>query len=161
MSKFINYGCLLLLACMPLVLNAALPVKPFVKGSFAEIQKAYENESHIIVFWSENCAYCMKELAMLGALKAQQPQLNLVTVVTDPFLDEKVVQDKLASFGLENTETWVFAADYPETLYFDVDKRWRGELPLTFLFDKQGQKIKKSGLLKKQDITSWLAGPEK
>ena len=49
-----------------------------------------------------------------------------------------------------------FADAYAETLYFDVDKRWRGELPLTFLFDSINQKTKRIGLLPETILAAWL-----
>jgi len=132
-------------------------VQPFVKGSFSEIQQHYQDTSFLVVFWSQDCAYCMKELEMMGNVLKQHPDLNLITVATDPFLDEQFIHNKMASFGLSNVEKWVFASDYPETLYFDVDKRWRGELPLTFLIDHDNNKIKKSGMLKHEQLQSWLS----
>ena len=136
--------------------SSAQIVNPFVKGSFAAIQQQHQETPHLIVFWSQDCAYCMKELEMLGGVLKHHPDLVLVTVATDPFLDEELIQSKMASFGLQAVEKWVFASDYPETLYFDVDKRWRGELPLTFLFDQDNNKIKKSGMLKHAQLQSWL-----
>lgn len=150
---------ILLLSGLVFVLGAKAfePVKAFVKGSFAEIQTSYETQPHIIVFWGQDCAYCMKELAMMGELLPQHPKVNLVTVNTDPFLEQAFIHKKLAEFKLENTAAWGFASDYPETLYFDVDKRWRGELPLTFLIDSKGNKLKKHGLIKQADMEEWLA----
>jgi len=132
-------------------------VKPFVKGSFSEIQQQHDGKPYLILFWGQDCAYCMKELAMLGELLVDYPEVTIVTVATDPFLNAKWVMDKMSGFGLHQAQNWVFAAEYPETLYFDVEKRWRGELPLTYLFDGQ-QLIRHSGMLKQADMSSWLAG---
>jgi thiol-disulfide isomerase/thioredoxin len=130
-------------------------VNPFVKGSFSEIQQQHAGKPYLVVFWGQDCAYCMKELAMLGQLLAAYPAVNIVTVATDPFLDANLVLDKMSGFGLSQAQNWVFADDYPETLYFDVEKRWRGELPLTYLSD--GQKlIRHSGMLKEVDMSAWL-----
>ena len=131
-------------------------VNDFIKGSFAEIQQQHQGKPYLVVFWSEDCAFCMKELEHLGQILKQHPEMKLISVATDPFLDKDKVREKLASFELQNTEAWVFAEAYPETLYFDVDKRWRGELPLTFLFDSQNQKTKKIGLLAESVLTAWL-----
>ena len=131
-------------------------VKPFVKGSFSDIQTKYEGQPYLIVFWGQDCAYCMKELVMLGELLKAHPGVSIVTVGTDPFLDPIIVMDKMSGFGLVQAENWVFAEDYPETLYFDVEKRWRGELPLTYLSDGN-QLIRHSGMLKKVDMSAWLA----
>ena len=134
----------------------AQEVSPFVKGSFAEIQQQYEGRPYLVLFWGQDCAYCMKELAGLAPVLKENPGITLVTVATDPFLDETFIREKMAGFGLSQANNWVFANDYPETLYFDVEKRWRGELPLTFLSNGKTL-IRKSGLLKEADISAWLA----
>lgn len=131
-------------------------VKPFVKGSFAEIQTTYLTQPHIIMFWGQDCAYCMKELAMMGELLPVYPEVNLITVNTDPFLEQSFIQTKLAEFNLERRPAWGFASDFPETLYLDVDKRWRGELPLTVFVDAEGNRLNKRGLIKQADMEAWL-----
>lgn len=131
-------------------------VTPFVKGSFADIQQQYKGQPYLVLFWGQDCAYCMKELASLAPLLKANPEVTLVTVATDPFLDETFIREKMAEFDLEQAENWVFADEYPETLYFDVNKRWRGELPLTYLSNGETL-IRKSGLLKEADISAWLA----
>jgi len=131
-------------------------INAFVKGSFAEIQQQHQGKPYLIMFWSEECAYCIKELELFGALLKTQSEFNLITVSTDSFLGEDKIRQKLASFKLQNVEAWVFAETYVETLYLDVDKRWRGELPLTFLFDSKNNKTKKMGILAEQDLVAWL-----
>lgn len=132
-------------------------VNDFIKGSFAEIQQQYKGSPYLVVFWSQDCAFCMKELEHFGQTLKHHPNMKLVSVATDPFLDKDTIREKMASFGLQETEAWVFAEAYPETLYFDVDQRWRGELPLTLLFDSQNKKTKKIGMLKEHDFKLWLA----
>ncbi|MFW5444409.1 MAG: TlpA family protein disulfide reductase [Methylococcaceae bacterium] len=128
----------------------------FVKGSFSQIQQQYKNTPHIVVFWSETCAFCMKELAIFGRLIPQFPQVKLITISTDPFLDDNTVQQILSSKKLEGTETWVFADDFAERLYFDVSPRWRGELPLTYFFDRNNTMLKHMGIVKEAELVEWL-----
>ncbi len=154
--RLLRLGLLSLLLGLCGFKSVESPVQPFVKGSFTAIQQQYQYTPHLIVFWGQDCAYCMKELEMMGQVLKQYPELNLITVATDPFLDEQFIQKKMTGFGLSAVEKWVFASDYPETLYFDVDKRWRGELPLTFLIDQDNRKIKKSGMLKHEQLKQWL-----
>tara|TARA_R110002111_G_scaffold251121_1_gene315491 strand:- start:536 stop:1009 length:474 start_codon:yes stop_codon:yes gene_type:complete len=150
---------ILFLACLLCLVGftADTEIKPFVKGSFSEIQQQHDGKPYLILFWGQDCAYCMKELAMLGELLVAYPEVTIVTVATDPFLDSAFVLDKMSGFGLHQAQNWVFANEYPETLYFDVEKRWRGELPLTYLYDGQ-QLIRHSGMLKQADMSLWLVG---
>jgi len=150
--------CLVLLVALVLSgCEQEQKINAFVKGSFVEIQQQHhQGKPYLIMFWSEDCAYCMKELELIGDLLATETAFNLVTVSTDSFLSEDEIRQKLTSFNLQNVEAWVFAEAYAETLYLDVDKRWRGELPLTYLFDSQNNKTKKMGILSKQDLLAWV-----
>lgn len=132
------------------------PYPPFIKGSFKQIQQQNKETPYIIAFWSVTCAYCMKELALFGQLMPQYPQVKLITITTDPFLENETVQQLLSSKNLEETETWVFADNFAERLYFDINPRWRGELPLTYFFDKQNKMLKHMGVVKKDELIEWL-----
>lgn len=81
-----------------------------------------------------------KELALFGKLQARYPGVELITVATDAFLDDAIVNQVLDRSGLTLTQTWVFAEQFPEIIYTDVHKRWRGELPAThFLTGSTGK----------------------
>jgi len=132
--------------------------KPFIKGSFDKIQQQNKDRPYIIAFWSVTCAYCMKELALFGRLMEKYPDVKLFTITTDAFLEDETVQQLLATKKLEGTETWVFADNYVERLYFDINPRWRGELPLTYFFDRKGSMLKHMGIVKEDELVEWLAG---
>lgn len=131
-------------------------IKPFIKGSFNQIQKEHINQAYIITFWSESCAFCMKELSLFGKLLKSYPNISIVSVTTDPFLKKETVEQILTSKNLPNVQKWVFADHYVERVYFDIDKSWRGELPLTYFFDKNNKMIKHLGVIKEQALTEWL-----
>jgi len=130
--------------------------KPFVKGSFAQIQQKNKDRPYIIAFWSVTCAYCMKELALFGELMEKYPNVKLITITTDAFLEDDTVEELMARKKLKGTETWVFADNYVERLYFDINPRWRGELPLTYFFDKNGEMLKHMGVVNEAELVEWL-----
>ena len=130
--------------------------RPFKKGSFQQIQQEHKGQSFIVTFWSETCAYCMKELALFGKLSKKYPTVDIVSVTTDPFLDDQTVKRILSSKNLDHVQKWVFADNYAERLYFDVDRTWRGELPLTLFFDRQNKMLKHMGVIKKDELIDWL-----
>jgi len=130
--------------------------KPFVKGSFAQIQQENKDKPYIIAFWSVTCAYCMKELALFGELMEKYPQVKLITITTDAFLEDETVEQLLATKKLTGTETWVFADNFVERLYFDINPRWRGELPLTYFFDRKGEMLRHMGVVKEAELVEWL-----
>jgi len=131
-------------------------IKPFVKGSFSEIKQQYHNRPFVLIFWSESCSYCMKELAMFAKLQSKHPNVPLIVVATDPFLDESLVNEMLTRTQLKLHETWVFAEQFPERIYRDVNKRWRGELPVTHFFDKNNKEVRHLGIVKQEALENWL-----
>ncbi|MEE9425753.1 MAG: redoxin domain-containing protein [Methylococcales bacterium] len=146
----------LLLTGLGQVQAESLTIQPFVKGSLANIKNQHQNKPFILIFWSESCSYCMKELAMFGELQKQYPNVDIVTVATDPFLEEETVKDVLKHSQLELEQTWVFAEQFPERIYADVNKRWRGELPVTHFFDRNNQETRHMGIVKKDMLIKWL-----
>lgn len=132
------------------------PVKAFVKGSFAQIQEAYKNTPHMIVFWSQDCAYCMKELALFQNARPRGSKVKLITVSTEPFLSAKIIRKLHQDNNLHDAEAWVFSESVREKLYFDVDKSWRGELPLTFFVGKDKNMVKQMGILTETELINWL-----
>ncbi|HRQ04770.1 MAG TPA: TlpA disulfide reductase family protein [Nitrosomonas halophila] len=135
-------------------------IHPFVKGSFAQIQNKNSGKPFLLTFWSETCSYCMDELALLGKMQKIYPKHEIVIVATDPFLDENIVWQTMTTHGLQLTETWVFGEYFPEMIYRDVDTRWRGELPLTFFVDAQGNKHKHMGIVNEEILRAWFEQPE-
>ena len=160
--KTINLNTLkLILALTSLIFFSSISanneaIQPFKKGSFQQIQQAHKNTPYIISFWSETCGYCMKELTLLGQLLPKYPEVKLVTISTDAFLDKSTVNRILSPKKLQDTEKWVFADNYVERLYFDIDKKWRGELPLTYLFDRNGKMIKHLGVINEKELVEWF-----
>lgn len=132
-------------------------INPFVKGSFEQIQQNHKDKAYIISFWSETCAFCMKELALFGHLLKAYPKVEIVSITTDPFLNEQTIHQILSSKNLQNSEKWVFSDEYAERLYFDVDPSWRGELPLTYFFGRNNKMLKHMGIIKENELISWLA----
>ncbi len=134
----------------------ALEKLPFTQKTLTEIKQQYQNQPFILAFWSESCTFCMKELTMFGELKKQYPELPLVIVSTDLDLDEQSVSTIIQQQSrLDLPKTWVFSGDYPELIYRAVDKRWRGELPMTYFFDRQHQSIRHVGMVKEKELLAW------
>ncbi len=153
MKKLIGLAMLLLMTTEAL----ALEVLPFAPQTLSEIKQHYQGKPFIVLFWSESCAFCMKEMAMFGRLQKQYSDLPLVTISTDLELDEQSIKNILQQHQLQVQKTWVFSGAYPEVIYRAVDKRWRGELPMTYFFDRQHQAVRHVGLVKEQELLTWLA----
>lgn len=150
----------LILLCTLLIssVNASdQQIKPFIKGSFEQIKQTHKDHPYIISFWSETCGYCMKELTLLGKLLKLTPNVTLVSVTTDPFLEPQTINRILSQKDVQQAEKWVFADHYAAPIYHDVDQNWRGELPFTYFFDKNNQMLKHKGTINKKELTEWFA----
>ena len=164
LSLLIKKGLLIVMLAVSLhnvSAKEAITIQPFIKGSFTQIQQQHKGTPYIVAFWSETCGYCMQELTLLGQLVKKFPNVKVITVSTDPFLDEATVNHILSTRNLQHMPLWVFADRYAGRLYPNVDPTWRGELPLTFFFDRDNKKVKHMGTINKQELTDWFAEQNK
>lgn len=144
--------------------GAAESVRPFTLGSLDKVLGAREGKPFILVFWSLDCQYCPTELKMLSELKRNHPALDVVLIATDSVGDTPQLIARTESYGMDKAEQWVFAEDMPERLRFEIDRRWYGEVPRTYFYDKKHQREAKTGLVSKKFFEDWLvrnavAGP--
>jgi thioredoxin-related protein len=159
MRKFKHLKLLVLAFIMLTLLSGCsddLAVNNFVKGSFNQIKAQYQGQAHIIVFWSKDCAYCMKELSFLGDNLNNYPTVKLTTISADIFLDKTAVQKQMKAHNLDDVDAWVFSDAVAQKLYFDVDPRWHGELPLMYLIKPDHTIKRQIGYMKQEDLLTWL-----
>ena len=153
MKKYWLIGLLLFVGSV----QAEHLVGKFEKGTFQQIQNEKLGERHLVMFWSEYCTYCMQEMTMIGELIERGYEVNLTTVSTEPDVSTETIVDLHKEKGLSSVDARQFSDPLVAKIYFDVDKRWRGELPLMFLFEEDGKKIKHFGEVSEEDLVRWLA----
>lgn len=130
---------------------------PFRGDSRAAIEQAHAGRAMILTFWSVDCAYCVDDLALLGEIVRRHPQIVLVTVNTDDdagavnTVNAAKVLDKA---GLPAHARWRFATRDSDRLRYQIDRKWYGELPRSYFYDKQHRVKAVSG---KPD-SAWLQG---
>jgi thiol-disulfide isomerase/thioredoxin len=150
-----------MLAALVLLFGTGLlqadPLRPFRPGSAAEIRRAHAGQPYLLALWSLTCTYCAEEMAMLGRLHQNHPQLTLVLVSTDTSDDQAALQAELRRHGLERAEAWVFADDFSERLRHELDPRWYGELPRSYLYGRDGSARAISGKPDVAELQDWLA----
>jgi thiol-disulfide isomerase/thioredoxin len=149
--------CLALLWLWAAAAQAApLAPKPFVPGSMKEVATAHAGKPFILAFWSLSCIHCKANLEQFGKLLRQHPNLPLVLVSTDSPEDGAAIMATLEKYGLEKQQTWVFADRFVERLYFEIDRRWRGELPRTYFYAATHQARTVSGKLDEAETARWV-----
>lgn len=145
---------LVLLSMAPAIASA--DPRPFLRGSWQNLLQAHAGRPLVVHFWSLTCAPCLAELPQWRET-ARGGGMDVVLVTTDPPEDTPKVERTLKRAGLDKVESWGFADSFVEKLRFEIDREWRGELPLTILVSASGKRESRTGTLSRQDIESWLA----
>lgn len=148
---------LILLAGLLLTGLAHAELHPFVAGSLAGIERARSGKPFILTFWSAGCTHCPVELAALGELARKHPRLNIVLVATDTPAEAAELQTLASQYGLAGQAQWVFADAQPERLRHEIDRRWYGELPRTYFYDRQHRRTGKSGAIPAEQLEHWAS----
>lgn len=155
MKKLLAIFALLLLPASAQAGDAAL--HPFGRGSWKQLTHAHVGQAMVVHFWGLTCGPCLAELPNWTAELKKRSDLKLVLVDASPFGDEPgEVRSALAKAGLMKQESWLFADSFEERLRFEIDPKWRGEMPYTLLIGRDGKIEKVSGVMDFKTLESWL-----
>lgn len=130
--------------------------RPFVSGSLTQIVAERAGRPFVLALWSVGCTHCPEELKTIGRLKAAHPGLDVVLVAADSVDDAPLAEKMARGYGLGAVPQWIFADPMPERLRFEIDRRWRGELPRTYFYDRQHRIEAVSGLVSRQRLDRWV-----
>ncbi|HEY9164282.1 MAG TPA: hypothetical protein VIN57_06695 [Magnetovibrio sp.] len=131
-------------------------VQPFVKGSLAEITKARAGKPYLLVFWSMYCAPCVEEMQTWKSLRETRDDFDIVMVSTDPMEKAEKLTYMLGLKGLSGVESWAFADRMTARIRYDVDPKWRGELPRIHFVGANGQHTPVIGKVGESRVITWL-----
>lgn len=132
-------------------------LKPLKTDSIEAIKQQHKDQSFAIALWSIDCPPCYEELEMLGKWLKNNPETNIIIISTDPIDTEKDAQHLLSEFKLENADNWIFAEPNTARLRHSIDPSWFGELPRSYLFDKQHHAYSHSGALNEKLLNKWVS----
>lgn len=153
---FNTYIIVILLIIVNMSVSAEESLRPFLTGSYNEIIERHKQKTFVLVLWSVDCPPCHKELEMLGKLVVKHPELNIVLVSTDIETENNVVQAILSKSQLRNIESWIFRGESDQSLRYEIDRHWYGELPRSYFFKPSGQKEVTSGVLSEKKLIAWF-----
>ncbi|MGR9087619.1 MAG: TlpA family protein disulfide reductase [Gammaproteobacteria bacterium] len=139
----------------PVAANASLHA--FAVGSLGKIQANYAGKPFLLVLWSLDCPPCRKELTLLGAVKKRHLDFHLVLVSTDSSELSEQIASVLAKHHLAATDASIFSETSAERLRYAIDPSWYGEMPRSYFYDPEHNRVGVSGALKAELIDSWLA----
>lgn len=133
----------------------------FGPGSMRDIERAHAGSPFVTAVWATDCPPCRRELALLGTFSASHPDVPIVLIATDPPDNAGTVEAILASFELPGAEFWQFGDAGAERLRYAIDPGWRGEMPRSYLYSHDGNRVGLSGPVSEDLLDRWLEGTNK
>jgi len=153
----VRYAAAFLLLLLSVCPAAADDPQPFERGSWQALRAAHAGRPTVVHLWGLTCAPCLTELPHWGALRRERPDLNLVLIAADPVPEQPArAGATLAKSGLDGAESWIFADRFADRLRYEIDPRWRGELPRTLLIDRAGNVAALPGVADLKHVRAWL-----
>jgi len=132
-------------------------MRAFGRGTWTSILNEHAGKPVVIHLWGLTCAPCLTELPHWAALERDRKDMTLIMIAADPTpanADDLTVT--LDNAGLQRSERWMFADAFSERLRFEVDPKWRGEMPRTILISADGKPTIMPGLADLGAIRTWL-----
>jgi thiol-disulfide isomerase/thioredoxin len=152
-------GLRLVVASLLLLASAwlqAAELRPFGKGEMARLLAEREGRPFILTLWSTDCPHCKTTLRELAGWAKRHPKLDLIVVNTDGADGSPLIASMLNGVGLGRRDTWTFA-EAPERMRYEIDRRWGGELPRSYLFDGDHRFAAFSGPIEATALRQWAA----
>ena len=148
---------LVLAAAMPTLANSTTELRPFVRGSWQQIRAQHAGRPFVVHFWGVTCGPCRVEMPHWGQLLADRPDLELVLINADLVPDHPASAfAMLSKAGLANADNWIFNDGFVERLRYEIDPRWSGEIPLTYLIGRDGTRTTIEGVADLGKVREWL-----
>jgi thiol-disulfide isomerase/thioredoxin len=130
---------------------------PFKRGSWQEIRRAHAGAPIVVHFWGLTCGPCRTEMPKWGQLLQERRDLKLIVVDADLVPNTAdAVSETLAKTGLSDAENWMFADDFAERVRFEINPRWRGEIPMTLLLARDSKTTTIEGAADPAQVRAWL-----
>lgn len=110
----------------------------FEPGSWSRLLAAHAGRPRVVHFRGLTCAPCIAELPDWAKLEKASAHARFVYVQADP-IPMAGGHAMLRRAGLGQAESWsIGPGANDERIRYEVDRRWRGELPKTVLVASDG-----------------------
>lgn len=137
--------------------DGAPVLKPFVRGSWAQLRQAHGGKALVVHFWGITCPPCVRELPQWNGLMRRHPEVDVVFVAADPVpVESPSVVQALTKAQLETADHWMFADEFIERLRYQVNPDWGGELPFSVLVAADGTVRTVLGTVDFPQLERWL-----
>ena len=114
------------------------PIRVFHSYDYETIVKN-KTKPFVMMFWSIDCPPCLSEMKKISTLSENEKN-KFVFIATDGHELKKEISNLLHQLDLENQNNWVIKSNGIDQITSVIDKRWYGETPRSYSFDKEGQR---------------------
>jgi hypothetical protein len=135
--------------------HSASAVQPFGPETVDELRDRYRDATALLLLWSLGCHHCKDGMARAAALRADDPELNLVLINVDPPDEATEVEQVLDAHGLNDADNWQFIDAPAARLRAALDPSWYGELPRSYLIEADGSVHGFSGRISQELLDYW------
>lgn len=121
----------------------AADLKPVSEATYPKMVASSKGKVVLVNFWATYCVPCRKEMPALVSMhqRLSAKGFQLITVSAD-----EIEQEKDAAAFLDKTRVpapvYIKRAKDDDKFINSLDPKWSGALPATFLYDRQGRKLK-------------------
>ena len=132
----------LVVAALPVTVVGA-ELKPLDEAGYARVVAASKGKVVLVNFWATYCAPCRKEMPQLVALEARLRARGFQFVTISADEPEQSAEALQFLQGVKApAPLYVKRANDDDKFINAIDPKWSGALPATFLYDRQGRKVR-------------------
>lgn len=146
---------------LALLIGAQVPARaagpdlqPYRVGDWPAVVARHQGKPFIVHLWGITCGPCIAELPRWGKFVEAHPGLPVVFIEMDQ-APVQVVMRYVSDSRLSRSENKVLVDPFDEYARYEIDPQWRGELPLTLMFNAAGQARRVAGEVDFGDIEVW------
>ena len=122
---------------------ASAELKPLDEAGYARVVAASKGKVVLVNFWATYCSPCRKEMPQLVALEARLRARGFQFVTISADEPEQSAEALQFLQGVKApAPLYVKRANDDDKFINAIEPKWSGALPATFLYDRQGRKVR-------------------